>query len=203
MVPARALPASSTSSGAPQGEPPTKVLIPILGSDAPFSSVRAALAYQDGQFHRRPSPRTRFRLRRIRTRPFSVRCRHVQGPAKPRSRRNCRASSRRDRTSAEARGDAESTATRAREKEVVKRRLSASGIERHRSAHLSGSVASSTAPPATRSFDRLDRLRTISRTAATGWRRKSQLSRFFDVNQLAALRMEDRCSKRCHRLCSS
>lgn len=93
-------------------------------------------------------------------------------------------------------GDAESVATRAREKEIVKRRLSAlvdrcpSLLERIK-ATLTWFNGVKEQP---RSFDPLDALLSEQSYRLAHWRTASEeinYRRFFDVNQLAALRMED------------
>ena len=91
---------------------------------------------------------------------------------------------------------ADQMAVRAREKEVVKRRLAAL-VER--SADVRGLVASAVAllngiAGEPRSFDRLDQLLNRQSYRLAHWRVASEeinYRRFFDVNQLAALRMED------------
>jgi (1->4)-alpha-D-glucan 1-alpha-D-glucosylmutase len=92
--------------------------------------------------------------------------------------------------------DAESIAIRAREKEIVKRRLAA--LE-ERSEDVRGLIAESidrlngkVGQP--RSFDPLDALLNAQAYRLAHWRVASEeinYRRFFDVNQLAALRMED------------
>ena len=93
--------------------------------------------------------------------------------------------------------DAEAIATRAREKEVVKRRLAAlAGTQRRRRVArrrerraLINGVAGQP-----RSFDALDGLLNEQSYRLAHWRVASEeinYRRFFDVNQLAALRMED------------
>jgi (1->4)-alpha-D-glucan 1-alpha-D-glucosylmutase len=92
--------------------------------------------------------------------------------------------------------DAESIAVRAREKEIVKRRLAA--LE-ERSDDVRGLIAESidrlngeAGQP--RSFDPLDALLNAQSYRLAHWRVASEeinYRRFFDVNQLAALRMED------------
>ena len=86
--------------------------------------------------------------------------------------------------------------TRAREKEIVKRRLAAlvasSGTVRD---YIGGMVARFNGTPGQpRSFDLLDRLLNEQSYRLAHWRVASEeinYRRFFDVNQLAALRMED------------
>jgi (1->4)-alpha-D-glucan 1-alpha-D-glucosylmutase len=92
--------------------------------------------------------------------------------------------------------DAESIALRAREKEVVKRRLAAV-VEKDPAAgafiaatlrHLNGVAGQP------RTFDRLDQLLNAQSYRLAYWRVASEeinYRRFFDVNELAALRMED------------
>ncbi len=92
--------------------------------------------------------------------------------------------------------DAESIAIRAREKEIVKRRLAA--LE-ERSEDVRGLIVESidrlngkVGQP--RSFDPLDALLNAQSYRLAHWRVASEeinYRRFFDVNQLAALRMED------------
>jgi (1->4)-alpha-D-glucan 1-alpha-D-glucosylmutase len=92
--------------------------------------------------------------------------------------------------------DPEQIAVRAREKEVVKRRL---GTLADRSAHvrayIEGEVARVNGVPGEPcSFDRLDGLLNAQSYRLAHWRVASEeinYRRFFDVNQLAALRMED------------
>jgi len=92
--------------------------------------------------------------------------------------------------------DAEAISTRAREKEIVKRRLSElAGRSRPVRAlidcavrRLNGTLG------APRSFDALDRLLNAQSYRVAHWRVASEeinYRRFFDINQLAALRMED------------
>ncbi|MEO8259461.1 MAG: malto-oligosyltrehalose synthase [Acidobacteriota bacterium] len=93
-------------------------------------------------------------------------------------------------------GDAQDIVTRAREKEIVKRRLAAlassSGTVRD---YLAGMVRHFNGTPGQpRSFDLLDRLLNEQSYRLAHWRVASEeinYRRFFDVNQLAALRMED------------
>jgi (1->4)-alpha-D-glucan 1-alpha-D-glucosylmutase len=92
--------------------------------------------------------------------------------------------------------DADAIATRAREKEIVKRRLGAlaeaSGAVR---ALIDESLKIFTGnPEQPRSFDRLDGLLNEQSYRLAYWRVASEeinYRRFFDINQLAALRMED------------
>jgi len=92
--------------------------------------------------------------------------------------------------------DTESIATRAREKEIVKRRLAALA---GRSADVAALIADRVrrlngAAGQPRSFDALDRLLNLQSYRVAHWRVASEeinYRRFFDVNQLAALRMED------------
>jgi (1->4)-alpha-D-glucan 1-alpha-D-glucosylmutase len=92
--------------------------------------------------------------------------------------------------------DAEPIATRAREKEVVKRRLAAL-VDRR--PLLGESIASTLVclngtAGQPRSFDRLDALLGEQSYRLAHWRTASEeinYRRFFDVNQLAALRVED------------
>lgn len=92
--------------------------------------------------------------------------------------------------------DAEEISVRAREKEVVKRRLAAL-VERSsdvRSLIRSCVRAMNGVPSQPRSFDRLDELLNTQSYRLAHWRVASEeinYRRFFDVNQLAALRMED------------
>ena len=92
--------------------------------------------------------------------------------------------------------EADAIATRAREKDVVKRRL---GALAGRSAAVAGLIAASlrrvngrAGDP--RSFDLLDRLLNEQSYRLAYWRVASEeinYRRFFDVNELAAVRMED------------
>jgi (1->4)-alpha-D-glucan 1-alpha-D-glucosylmutase len=92
--------------------------------------------------------------------------------------------------------DADTIAVRAREKEVVKRRL-LTLLER--SAPLMQFVAATVdrfngTPGRPRTFDALDALLNLQSYRLAHWRVASEeinYRRFFDVNQLAALRMED------------
>ena len=91
---------------------------------------------------------------------------------------------------------AEAIATRAREKEVIKRRLAAlTGRSAAVRELIDGSLArlnGTRGEP--RSFDKLDRLLNAQSYRLAHWRVASEeinYRRFFDVNQLAALRMED------------
>jgi (1->4)-alpha-D-glucan 1-alpha-D-glucosylmutase len=92
--------------------------------------------------------------------------------------------------------DADEIAIRAREKEVVKRRLAALT---ERSADVARLIADRLArvngtAGEPRSFDALDRLLNEQSYRLAHWRVASEeinYRRFFDVNQLAALRMED------------
>jgi (1->4)-alpha-D-glucan 1-alpha-D-glucosylmutase len=93
-------------------------------------------------------------------------------------------------------GDSESVATRTREKEIVKRRLdSLVGRCPALRAHIDATLHwlnGATGQP--RSFDPLDRLLGAQSYRLAYWRTASEeinYRRFFDVNQLAALRMED------------
>jgi len=92
--------------------------------------------------------------------------------------------------------DAESIAVRAREKEIVKRRLAAlaersddvRGLIEAAIERLNGQIGQP------RSFDPLDTLLNAQSYRLAHWRVASEeinYRRFFDVNQLAALRMED------------
>ncbi|HEX4346188.1 MAG TPA: alpha-amylase family glycosyl hydrolase, partial [Vicinamibacterales bacterium] len=92
--------------------------------------------------------------------------------------------------------DADLIAVRAREKEVIKRRLVALlGRSEPLSRFVEGSVAAFNGRPARpESFDRLDELLNRQSYRLADWRVASEeinYRRFFDVNQLAALRMED------------
>jgi (1->4)-alpha-D-glucan 1-alpha-D-glucosylmutase len=90
----------------------------------------------------------------------------------------------------------EDVATRAREKEIVKRRLAAlttrsPGVRALVEASL---VRINGTPGQPRSFDELDRLLNLQSYRLAHWRVASEeinYRRFFDVNELAALRMED------------
>ena len=92
--------------------------------------------------------------------------------------------------------DSTQVAIRAREKEVVKRRLAA---VLNRSASLAQYVREvldgyNGQPGQPRSFDQLDQLLNAQSYRLAHWRVASEeinYRRFFDVNQLAALRMED------------
>jgi (1->4)-alpha-D-glucan 1-alpha-D-glucosylmutase len=92
--------------------------------------------------------------------------------------------------------DPEAIETRSREKEVVKRRLAALAA---RSADVAALVGDSVrringTPGQPRSFDELDGLLNAQSYRLAHWRVASEeinYRRFFDVNQLAALRMED------------
>ena len=92
--------------------------------------------------------------------------------------------------------DADQIAVRAREKEVVKRRL---GALSDRSADVRELIAAAVdmfngVAGEPRSFDTLDRLLNAQSYRLAHWRVASEeinYRRFFDVNQLAALRMED------------
>jgi (1->4)-alpha-D-glucan 1-alpha-D-glucosylmutase len=94
--------------------------------------------------------------------------------------------------------DADSIAIRAREKEVVKRRLAA---VTERSAAVGDYVDAAVARfngtrGQPRSFDLLDGLLNAQSYRLAHWRVASEeinYRRFFDVNQLAAVRMEDPC----------
>ena len=91
---------------------------------------------------------------------------------------------------------AEALAVRAREKEVIKRRLAAL-TDRSRSVRelVDGSIRRLNGTHGQpRSFDALDRLLNAQSYRLANWRVASEeinYRRFFDVNQLAALRMED------------
>jgi (1->4)-alpha-D-glucan 1-alpha-D-glucosylmutase len=92
--------------------------------------------------------------------------------------------------------DADAIAIRARETEIVKRRLAA--LE-ERAAEVRVLIAACVRtlngqPSNARSFDRLDALLNAQSYRLAHWRVASEeinYRRFFDVNQLAALRMED------------
>lgn len=92
--------------------------------------------------------------------------------------------------------DPSQIAVRAREKEIVKRRLAA---VLHRSASLTAFVGTTLkryngVARQPRSFDALDELLNAQSYRLAHWRVASEeinYRRFFDVNQLAALRMED------------
>jgi (1->4)-alpha-D-glucan 1-alpha-D-glucosylmutase len=92
--------------------------------------------------------------------------------------------------------EASQVAIRAREKEVVKRRLAAvlnrsASLARYVGAVLDGYNGRAGQP---RSFDVLDQLLNAQSYRLAHWRVASEeinYRRFFDVNQLAALRMED------------
>ena len=92
--------------------------------------------------------------------------------------------------------DADAISTRAREKEIVKRRLAALT---ERSAAIASLVDAAVRringePREPRSFDALDRLLDAQSYRLAHWRVASEeinYRRFFDINQLAALRMED------------
>jgi (1->4)-alpha-D-glucan 1-alpha-D-glucosylmutase len=92
--------------------------------------------------------------------------------------------------------DADAIAVRAREKEIVKRRLAAleqdspdvAALIDESVRHLNGLLGQP------RSFDPLDRLLNLQSYRLAHWRVASEeinYRRFFDVNELAALRMED------------
>jgi len=92
--------------------------------------------------------------------------------------------------------EADAIATRAREKEIVKRRLASLAAQHPPIAslitravrHINGIA------DRPRSFDRLDQLLNAQSYRLAHWRVASEeinYRRFFDVNQLAALRMED------------
>ena len=92
--------------------------------------------------------------------------------------------------------DADAIVVRAREKEVVKRRLGAlagrSDVIRTFIDHALAQINGTAGDP--RSFDRLDSLLNEQSYRLAHWRVASEeinYRRFFDVNQLAALRMED------------
>ena len=92
--------------------------------------------------------------------------------------------------------DADAINTRAREKEIVKRRLAALASRSDTvSALVDRAVADINGIAGTpRSFDRLDALLNAQSYRLAHWRVASEeinYRRFFDVNQLAALRMED------------
>jgi len=92
--------------------------------------------------------------------------------------------------------DAEDIALRAREKEVIKRRLAALTDFSPHVAELVRSCVGALNGVAhqPRSFDRLDALLNAQSYRLAHWRVASEeinYRRFFDVNQLAALRMED------------
>ena len=86
---------------------------------------------------------------------------------------------------------------RAREKEIVKRRLAALADAQRRRARADRRRAGrrlNGVPGQPRSFDPLDRLLNAQSYRLAHWRVASEeinYRRFFDVNQLAALRMED------------
>ena len=92
--------------------------------------------------------------------------------------------------------EAEAITVRAREKEIIKRRLSALTDASAEIAALIGSslVGLNGIARQPRSFDRLDDLLNAQSYRLAHWRVASEeinYRRFFDVNQLAALRMED------------
>ncbi|HMD37590.1 MAG TPA: alpha-amylase family glycosyl hydrolase, partial [Vicinamibacterales bacterium] len=92
--------------------------------------------------------------------------------------------------------DGDAIAGRAREKETVKRRLDALAARSESVRSLiAGAVAQvNGAEGSPRSFDRLDDLLNAQSYRLAHWRVASEeinYRRFFDVNQLAALRMED------------
>jgi (1->4)-alpha-D-glucan 1-alpha-D-glucosylmutase len=92
--------------------------------------------------------------------------------------------------------DSEQIAVRAREKEVVKRRLAAlaEGSADVRALIQSAVRTANGIRSQPRSFDRLDELLNAQSYRLAHWRVASEeinYRRFFDVNQLAALRMED------------
>jgi (1->4)-alpha-D-glucan 1-alpha-D-glucosylmutase len=92
--------------------------------------------------------------------------------------------------------DPDAIAVRAREKEVVKRRLAALTATHRSVADLikAGLRAMNGSVGQPRTFDRLDRLLDAQSYRLAHWRVASEeinYRRFFDVNELAALRMED------------
>ena len=92
--------------------------------------------------------------------------------------------------------DAHGIATRAREKEILKRRLAAlAAASQAVRGYLHCMVARVNGTPGQpRSFDVLDRLLNQQSYRLAHWRVASEeinYRRFFDVNQLAALRIED------------
>src|SRR5262245_23064733 len=92
--------------------------------------------------------------------------------------------------------DADAIAIRAREKEVIKRRLAAlTDASEPVAALVRASVRELNGiPRQARTFDRLDALLNAQSYRLAHWRVASEeinYRRFFDVNQLAALRMED------------
>ncbi len=92
--------------------------------------------------------------------------------------------------------DADSIATRAREKEIVKRRLAdLTARSEEVAALIDGAVRRLNGIAGQpRSFDALDALLNVQSYRLAHWRVASEeinYRRFFDVNQLAALRMED------------
>ena len=92
--------------------------------------------------------------------------------------------------------DADAIATRAREKEIVKRRLAELTAQSPAVAALIDAAVRrlNGTPDQPRSFDGLDRLLNAQSYRLAHWRVASEeinYRRFFDINQLAALRMED------------
>jgi (1->4)-alpha-D-glucan 1-alpha-D-glucosylmutase len=92
--------------------------------------------------------------------------------------------------------DADVCAERAREKEVIKRRLAAlTAASPAVLAHISRAVADLNGMPGDpRSSDRLDALLSAQANRLAYWRvagEEINYRRFFDVNELAAIRMED------------
>jgi (1->4)-alpha-D-glucan 1-alpha-D-glucosylmutase len=90
----------------------------------------------------------------------------------------------------------EARAERNREKEVIKRRLSRlTGSSPAVLAHIERAVTTFNGQPGTpRSFDRLDALLSAQPYRVAYWRVAAEeinYRRFFDINELAALRMED------------
>src|SRR6266540_2339809 len=101
-----------------------------------------------------------------------------------------------DNLPARSDSDAERIAVRAREKEVVKRRLGAlTAASADVDALIQACVKTiNGVPRQPRSFDRLDQLLNAQSYRLAHWRVASEeinYRRFFDVNDLAALRMED------------
>jgi (1->4)-alpha-D-glucan 1-alpha-D-glucosylmutase len=176
-----------------------KILIPILGDQygAVLERQELQLAYRDGTFgvhyydHRLPiAPDTYAAILDEPSQPWA----HDHAGAEADELQSILTATR----NLPARSDRHpaASATRAREKEVVKRRLKAladaspdvaalieAGVRR-----LNGIAGQP------RSFDPLDRLLNLQSYRLAHWRVASEeinYRRFFDVNELAALRMED------------
>jgi (1->4)-alpha-D-glucan 1-alpha-D-glucosylmutase len=176
-----------------------KILIPILGDQygAVLERQELQLVYRDGRFcvdyyeHQLPiAPDTYADILAEASQPWAQD--HAGAEADElqsilTATRNLPARSDRD---------PDASATRAREKEVVKRRLAALADA---SPEVAALIAASVRrlngiAGQPRSFDPLDRLLNLQSYRLAHWRVASEeinYRRFFDVNELAALRMED------------